>query len=197
MTTQDQTPTPSQGGNEGTGNNGLGRRLGHQPVLFATLARQILEAHLRQRHRLLDLPTSDLHAVAAEEADLLIRAMAAAAHADGALDPRERGRIRAALRTSRIGEAERRDLERIIKEPPCLETLVRRADTPRMAARFYAVSLAVLDLAVSDRETAVNRSYLRYLAHRLDLPGDLVVRLNRRFGMRGEGRAVRPPVPTR
>ncbi|MBP2312849.1 DUF533 domain-containing protein [Azospirillum soli] len=195
MTTQDQTPSP--GGNEQTENNGLGRRLGHQPVLLATLARQILEAHLRQRHWLLDLPTSDLHTVAAEEADLLIRAMAAAAHADGGLDPREHGRIRAALRTSQIGEAERRDLKRIIEEPPCLETLLRRVNTPRMAARFYAVSLAVLDLAVSGREAAVNRSYLRYLAHRLDLPGDLVVRLNRRFGMRGLERGLRPPAPTR
>lgn len=158
----------------------LGRRLGHMPALHGVLARQILNAHLRNRHQILDPPPSDLRAVDAAEADLLIRAMAAAAHADGSLDPMEQSRIRTALRTSALGEADRRELEQAIEEPQCLETLVRRVSTPRMAARFYAVSLAVLD-----KDAAVNRAYLRYLAQRLDLPADLVVRLNRRLGMRG------------
>jgi len=159
---------------------GLGRRFGHQPVLHAVLARQILNAHLRNRHQILDPPPSDLRAVDAAEASLLIRAMAAAAHADGALDLMELGRIRTALRTSVLGEDDRQELERTIEEPQCLETLVRQVTTPRVASRFYAVCLAVLD-----KDAAVNRAFLRYLAQRLDLPADLVVRLNRRLGMRG------------
>jgi len=158
----------------------VSRRFGHQPVLHAVLARQILNAHLRNRHQILDPPPSDLRAVDAAEASLLIRAMAAAAHADGTLDPMELGRIRTALKTSVLGEEERQELERTIGEPQSLEALVRQVTTPRIASRFYAVSLAVLD-----KDSAVNRAYLRYLAQRLGLPADLVVRLNRRLGMRG------------
>jgi len=158
----------------------LSRRFGHQPVLHAVLARQILNAHLRNRHQILDPPPSDLRAVDAAEASLLIRAMAAAAHANGTLDPMELGRIRTALQTSVLGEEERQELERTIGEPQSLEALVRQVTTPRIASRFYAVSLAVLD-----KDSAVNRAYLRYLAQRLGLPADLVVRLNRRLGMRG------------
>ncbi|WP_448203279.1 DUF533 domain-containing protein [Azospirillum sp. sgz302134] len=163
----------------GLGNNGLGTRLGHLPALHEVLARHILNAHLRNRHQLMDPAPSDLRTASAEEARLLIRAMAAAAHADGGLDQLERGRIRSVLRTSALDEEDRRELERLVEEPQCLEELVRQVGTPRMAARFYAVSLAVLD-----KNEPVNRAYLRYLAQRLGLPGDLVVRLNRRLGMR-------------
>jgi hypothetical protein len=37
---------------------------------------------------------------------------------------------------------------------------------------------------VLDRYNNVHLAYLRYLAQRLGVPGDLVVRLNRRFGLR-------------
>ncbi|CAO3425598.1 DUF533 domain-containing protein [Azospirillum endophyticum] len=154
-------------------------RLGHQPVLHEILARQILDAHLRNRHQLLDRAPSDFRSFNAEETRLLVLAMAAAAHADGGLDATERGRIGGRLRTSSLEEEDRNRLERLIEEPQCLEELVRRVDSPRMAARFYAVSLATVD-----KNAPINRSYLRYLAQRLGLPADLVVRLNRQMGLR-------------
>ncbi|MBK1838525.1 DUF533 domain-containing protein [Azospirillum sp. YIM B02556] len=154
-------------------------RLGHRPVLHEMLARQILDAHLRNRHQLLDRAPSDFRTFNAEETRLLVLAMAAAAHADGGLDAAERDRIGSRLRTSSLEEEERSRLERMIEEPQCLEELVRRVDTPRMAARFYAVSLATVD-----KNAPINRSYLRYLAQRLGLPADLVVRLNRQMGLR-------------
>ena len=162
----------------GQGASPLGSRLGHTPVLHAVLARKILQAHLRNRSWLLDPLPPDMRTVPPEEAALLIRAMAAAAHADGVLDPMERKRIRTMLAASGIGSEERQRLERTIEEPPCLEPLARSLSDTRAASRVYAVSLIVLD-----RTSAVNQAYLRYLAQRLSLPNDLVVRLNRRYGL--------------
>ncbi|WP_049976036.1 DUF533 domain-containing protein [Azospirillum sp. B506] len=154
-------------------------RLGHEPALHAMLARQILDAHLRNRHQLLDRAPTDLRTANAEETDLLVRAMAAATHADGELDATDRGRIRSRLRTSSLdGEALSR-LEQAVEEPQCLEQLIRRIDSPRLAARFYAVSLATVD-----KNAPINRSYLRYLAQRLGPFRDLVVRMNRQMGLR-------------
>ncbi|MFP5512981.1 MAG: DUF533 domain-containing protein [Alphaproteobacteria bacterium] len=157
----------------------LGSRLGHQPVLHEMLARQILDAHLRNRHQLHDHAPADLATASPDEARLLVRAMAAAAHANGKLDGMELGRIRGKLRSSPLDEEEQRALEGSLEEPQCLEELVRQVDSPRLAARFYAVSLAAVD-----KNAPINRSYLRYLAQRLGLPADLVVRLNRQMGLR-------------
>ncbi|MBY6261059.1 DUF533 domain-containing protein [Azospirillum sp. 412522] len=154
-------------------------RPGHEPVLHGMLARQILDAHLRNRHQLLDRAPADFRTASAEETRLLVLAMAAAAHADGEMDAAERGRIRAKLHTSSLDEEDRSRLEERIEAPQGLEELVRRIDSPRMAARFYAVSLATVD-----KNAPINRSYLRYLAQRLGLPADLVVRLNRQMGLR-------------
>ena len=171
------SPPPTSAGPAEAGEARL--RLGHEPVLHAMLASQILDAHLRNRHQLLDRAPTDFRSFDAEETDLLIRAMAAAAHADGELDATERGRIRSRLNTSSLDEADCDRLQRQVEEPQCLEALIRRVDGPRMAARFYAVSLATVD-----KHTPINRSYLRYLAQRLGLPADLVVRLNRQMGLR-------------
>ncbi len=170
-------PAPTAAGPAQTGE--ARPRLGHEPVLHAMLARQILDAHLRNRHQLLDRAPADFRSFDAEETDLLVRAMAAAAHADGELDATERGRIRSRLNTSSLDEEDRDRLQRQVEEPQCLEELIRRVDGPRMAARFYAVSLATVD-----KHAPINRSYLRYLAQRLGLPADLVVRLNRQMGLR-------------
>jgi uncharacterized membrane protein YebE (DUF533 family) len=156
-------------------------RPGHTPVLHAILASKILHGHLQNRNQLLDPPPSDLSSVDSEEAALLVRVMAAAAHADGELDANERARIVAALQTTGLGSGDRERLEQAITEPPPLESLIRSIGSPQSAARVYAVSLAVLDKAA-----AVNRAYLRYLAQRLALPADLTVRLNRRFGLTSE-----------
>ncbi|MBP2306641.1 DUF533 domain-containing protein [Azospirillum melinis] len=154
-------------------------RLGHEPALHAMLGRQILDAHLRNRHQLLDRAPTDFRTSDAEETHLLVLAMSAAAQADGELDAIERGRIRSRLGTSSLDEDARSRLEQLVDQPQCLEELVRRVETPRLAARFYAVSLATVD-----KNAAINRSYLRYLAQRLGLPADLVVRLNRQMGLR-------------
>ncbi|WP_207482833.1 DUF533 domain-containing protein [Arenibaculum pallidiluteum] len=156
-----------------------GTRLGHAEALHRILASKVLQGHLQNRHQLLDPPPSDLRDLSAEDATLLIRAMIAAAHANGDLDEQERRRISGVLSTTVLDADVRSVLERAMTEPVSLELLLRQVGSPWMASRFYAVSLAAVD-----KESAVNRAYLNYLALRLGLPADLVVRLNRRMGLR-------------
>jgi uncharacterized membrane protein YebE (DUF533 family) len=154
-------------------------RLGHTEELHKILASQVLLRHLQNRHQLLDPPPSDLRDLDAGEASLLIHAMIAAAHANGDLDGLERERIAAALNTTVLQEEERRRLDLLIEEPQCLEALLRQVNSQKTASRFYAVSLAAVD-----KDSSINRAYLRYLALRLGLPADMVVRLNLRMGLR-------------
>ena len=155
------------------------RRPGHGPELQRVLALKILSGHLHNRHQLMNPRLADLRELPAAEAALLIRAMAAAAHADGEVDVRERRIIGDALASIEADGDEGQWIETELAEPPCLEALIRQIDSPRSAQRFYAVSLRVLDY-----NSKVNLAYLRYLGQRLALPGDIVVRLNRRYGLR-------------
>lgn len=156
----------------------LGRRLGHQPELHRLLAAKILHAHLQNRDQLMTPAPSNLSGVTAEEATLLVRAMIAAAHADGRLDEQERRRILGALGTAALSRDQRARLVAEIETPQCLEALARQVGGPAEAARFYAASLAAMD-----KGPAVGRAYLAYLARRLGLPADQEVRLNRRLGL--------------
>ncbi len=143
-------------------------------VLDRVLAVKILDAHLRNRVQLMQRDPTDLSGVSPAEAALLIRAMAAAGHADGGLQPAERERLVAYADTGPLAADVRRDILVEIERPPSIESLVRQVETPRIAERLYAVSIAVIG-----REAAVCRAYLAYLAVRLDLSNDIVLRLNR------------------
>src|SRR3954453_6100904 len=155
------------------------RRGGHEPVLHQILARKILQDHLQNRHQLIDRGLADLDGRPPAEAGRRIRAMAAAAQADGGLDPQEHEILRAARASTGLGLDEQRALEREIADPPCLEALARQVEpSSRAAARFYAVSLRLLE-----RDNKTDIAYLNYLATRLAVSRDVIVRLNRRFGM--------------
>ncbi len=142
----------------------------------AVLARKVLELRLRERSQALVGDPADLQDLDPDTARLLIQAMGAAAHADGRLDARERVRIRTALETTALDPEARDALLYELEAPPSLEGLAREVTTPQIAVRFYAVSLAV-----AKQGKAANRAYLNYLAHRLAVPSDVVIRLNRRF----------------
>lgn len=155
------------------------RRGGHESVLHLILAQKILLGHLQNRHQLIDRGLADLDGRPPDEAVLLIRAMAAAAHADGALDPQEHEILLQALTSTSLAPDKQRALEQEILQPPCLEALARQVEpSSRAAARFYAVSLRLLE-----RDDKTDIAYLNYLAARLAIPRDVIVRLNRRFGM--------------
>lgn len=144
----------------------------------AALAVKLLDAHLRNRVQLMQRNPTDLSGVSPPEADLLIRAMAAAGHADGGLEHAERQRLIVMARSGIADDAERARLLADIETPPSIEVLVRLVQTPQSAERFYAVSAAVLR---RDRPTA--RAYLGYLAARLEIPADMVLRINRELEM--------------
>jgi uncharacterized membrane protein YebE (DUF533 family) len=162
----------------GPGPDGPGTRLGHAPVLLRTIAHKILNTHLERREQLLEEAAADLQTVEPDEARIMILAMVAAAHADGAFDDSERARIRAAMHNSSIPIEDRAALEADFGEPPGLEGLLRQVDGPRSALRFYVASMHAID-----RSRSVSRLYLAYLAQRLGLAADQVTRLNRVLGM--------------
>jgi len=148
------------------------------------LASKLLDAHLRNRLQLMQSDPADLTGLSQPETVLLIRAMIAAAHADGRLGEEERARLSALVQT-RIEDATTCDwLTREMDAPPSVELLARSVESSTMAERFYAVSAEV---AGFDRPA--NRTYLAYLAARLDIAADVVLRINRKQD--GHGASVR------
>lgn len=143
-------------------------------VVDQALATKLLDAHLRNRVQLMERDPTDLSGVSAAEAALLIRAMAAAGHADGGLEQVERQRLIGYARASLLDDQMRRDVLAEIETPPSIESLIRLVETPKIAERFYAVSTAVIR-----RDRSISRAYLEYLALRLDLSKDVVLRINR------------------
>jgi len=95
---------------------------------------------------------------------LLIRAMVAAAAADGVIDADERRRIIGRAEDAGAGPEERRLLERELAAPQSIDTLVRDVRDPETAEQvFLASTLAI------EADTPAERSYLQYLAARLNL----------------------------
>jgi uncharacterized membrane protein YebE (DUF533 family) len=96
---------------------------------------------------------------------LLIRAMIAAAHADGKVDPEQRRRIVEKLDDAQPADADRRLIERELEKPVPLDELLREVDDDKDAARqFYIASRIAMD-EPSETQTA----YLEYVRRRLKL----------------------------
>jgi uncharacterized membrane protein YebE (DUF533 family) len=108
---------------------------------------------------------------------LLIRAMVAAARADGRIDPAEEGRILRQLDEAGASPGERALIERELREHRPFDPALQGVDDPRLAERLYAASAMVLD---ADRPA--ERRYLLDLARRLQLPAATVVDVHRRLG---------------
>ncbi len=97
----------------------------------------------------------------------LVRAMIAAAKADGQIDSGERDRIFKRLETMPLSAEEKAFVFDELSSPLDIEAVVARADTPEHAAEIYAASLVAM---VPD--TPEERTYLASLAARLKLdPG--------------------------
>jgi uncharacterized membrane protein YebE (DUF533 family) len=112
-----------------------------------------------------------------DEAILLIRAMIAAAQADGVIDAEERQRLLAKLKEIGASQEEWDFLEREITSPKALDVLLREVNDPELGERFYAASLAAIRA-----DTQAEQSYLHYLADRLGLAPDRVEELHRDIG---------------
>lgn len=98
------------------------------------------------------------------DAELLIRAMIAAAHADGLIDRDEERRIIESTRESGLDEEDREWLESEINRPRTMFEIVASAKTPELARQVYAASLLALRVDHDDE-----RNYLQQLASSLHL----------------------------
>lgn len=105
----------------------------------------------------------------AEFALTLVRAMVAAARADGHIDDEERSRIADKLALSGIGEEAEAFLNAELDRPLDLDALVAAAETDAQRVELYTASRLAIE-----PQTRAERGYLDMLAGRLKLPESLI-----------------------
>lgn len=116
---------------------------------------------------------SELSGHAAEERSTkLIRAMIAAARADGHIDEREQELIVTRIAKIELPDTERRLLQNEMEREVKFSDIALMADSPAAAAEIYLTSLLIVD-----SENELEQKYLADLAKALDLPWDLVQKL--------------------
>jgi uncharacterized membrane protein YebE (DUF533 family) len=104
---------------------------------------------------------------------LLIRAMIAAANADGQITPDERQRITSKLEQAGAGPDERTVLARELDNPRSVDQIVREVKDQETALQVYLASRIAMN-----PDTAAERAYLDFLAARLEIPADRLSQLN-------------------
>lgn len=123
-------------------------------------------------------PPPPLEQPSAGEAMLLVRAMIAAAHADGTVDEQERRAILGRLSAPDLSEEEREALTWELANPLTPEQLASQVTSPRLAEEVYAASLLAIRV-----DSPAEREYLKRLAMLLRLAMEKVIRFHRLFGV--------------
>jgi uncharacterized membrane protein YebE (DUF533 family) len=108
---------------------------------------------------------------------LLIRAMIAAANADGLLDDTERSRILGQLEGVGLSEEEKDFLCAEFDAPRSLADIAAGASSPAVAAQLFTVSLLAVDV-----DTQAERDYLDGLRQALGLSDEQARAIARRLG---------------
>lgn len=103
-------------------------------------------------------------AIPATDATLLIRAMIAAAHADGHMDANEQGKILDQLIQSGLSSEERGFLLKEMQNPLPLEELIAQVRHPQAAEEVYAVACLCIDI-----DHPEERAFLQRLGEGLKL----------------------------
>jgi uncharacterized membrane protein YebE (DUF533 family) len=101
---------------------------------------------------------------ASQESILLIRAMIAAANADGVIDGEERSRILKKLETVDLSDQEHSFIVKELLSPAGLEDIVAQVKSSEMAKMVYTVSLLAIEV-----DTDAERNYMNTLAQQLSL----------------------------
>ncbi|HEX6142928.1 MAG TPA: DUF533 domain-containing protein [Geminicoccaceae bacterium] len=109
-----------------------------------------------------------------EQAMLLIRAMIAAANADGEISPEERRTISAKLDQAGAGPEERAVLQQELERPRSVDQIAREVHDQDTAEQVYLASRLAMN-----PDTAAEKAYLDYLGSRLNIPADRLEELNR------------------
>jgi uncharacterized membrane protein YebE (DUF533 family) len=112
---------------------------------------------------------------AASEATALvfIRAMIAAAAADGAIDADERAAILGSLRVAGFDQEANEWLAKEMANPASVETLVEGAESPEIAAQIYTAARIAIN-----PDTAKEKDFLAGLAASLGLDAELVANID-------------------
>lgn len=105
---------------------------------------------------------------------LLIRAMIAAANADGVIDESERNHILKQLQTVDLSPEEHAFIVQELLSPVDLDTIVDGVNAPELARQVYTVSLMAIEV-----DTEKERQYMESLASRLGLDGSTVKQIHR------------------
>lgn len=103
----------------------------------------------------------------------LIMAMIAAAKADGYIDAKEQTHIFEQVEEMSLDAQSKGFVFDALRQPADMAQLASGVQGIEQAAEVYLVSRSVLDV-----DHPAERAYLQALAHRLDLPADLVAHLD-------------------
>jgi uncharacterized membrane protein YebE (DUF533 family) len=103
---------------------------------------------------------------------VLVRAMIAAAKADGHIDAQEREKIAGRLSEAELGAEAERFVNQELANPVDIDALVAAAKTEEQRVEIYTASRLAID-----PETRAERGYLDHLAGRLQLPDALIDRI--------------------
>lgn len=120
------------------------------------------------------LPPADDAAAQNKHAQSLIRAMIAAAKADGRVSDQEMNRIQDRMRAIELDAESRAFVEFELARPLDMDAVIADVACPEHAAELYAASLIAIDA-----EGAVEQAYLKLLAVRLKLEPQLVDEIHR------------------
>jgi len=107
---------------------------------------------------------------------LLIRAMIAAAHADGVIDEAERNNILKRLQIVDLSPEEHGFIVQELLSPADLDAIVDGVNDPELARQVYTVSLMAIEV-----DTNKERQYMDSLAGRLGLDPSTVEQIHRRL----------------
>ena len=112
-----------------------------------------------------------------EPGKTLVRAMIAAAKADGRIDATEKEAIFERLKSMPLSAEEKAWVFDELSSPLDINAVVARADTPEHAAEIYAASLVAISA-----DTPAEQAYFDALASRLRLDPALVAEIHREAG---------------
>jgi len=119
------------------------------------------------------LPAADDQAANDRLGLMLIRAMIAAARADGRMDAQESQVIFQRIESLGLDNASQNVLVQEMGHPVDMDAIVNSATSPEVASEIYIASLLAIDV-----DTAAEKAYLAMLAARLQLPPQLVTELD-------------------
>lgn len=108
---------------------------------------------------------------------LIVRAMIAAARADGTIDEQENARILGKVGEDGVTEAERQLVEEELRRPADMAALAAAVSNQVVAAEVYSASLLAINV-----DTEKEEDYLRELAKLLGLDAATVARLHKLTG---------------